>query len=439
MIIIKIKSFKKWLVDNELDEEELFIEAVKCFQIEAYKASYLLSYLGFIKSINSKIIEYKGIPKNFQRLSTNAKDRKYKWSEKIKLLKSTDDWDTETIKFIDEKRDNNIFLIGDDSDFKKEFSYFKSLRNVVAHNKRRIIDYSTVLELWDMIMSYFDIFIIGGQGEEIVDELNKLIIYEDDEELIKQEINSILEKYFKLNIKNQSTVINLIENRIIELIETLKFDDKYLDFIDYFLEEISLKKQFDDNWISDNRFRVYCLVTNRYFEYKGKIATIKSEIYSNLEVYSKIITIMGLPNPGLKFISSIYLSKESENWKKLVEKIVSYEFIELDEKTKNVLGKVYRKKDIELKIEKFIQNYSLLGCEVRGRIRRTPRLIELRKIEKKIYIYNLLTKNGVFENDEKYKSLKNKILSFKKAEYDQPGFDLEEVGNIFQNIFESFE
>lgn len=93
MIIIKIKSFKKWLVDNELDEEELFIEAVKCFQIEAYKASYLLSYLGFIKSINSKIIEYKGIPKNFQRLSTNAKDRKYKWSEKIKLLKSTDDWD----------------------------------------------------------------------------------------------------------------------------------------------------------------------------------------------------------------------------------------------------------------------------------------------------------------------------------------------------------
>ena len=30
-----IKQFKKWLIDNELEEDDLFTEALKCYQIVA--------------------------------------------------------------------------------------------------------------------------------------------------------------------------------------------------------------------------------------------------------------------------------------------------------------------------------------------------------------------------------------------------------------------
>ena len=51
-----VKQFKQWLVGNDLDNNELFNESIKCYQVEAYKAAYLFSYLGFI--------DYFKIPEN---------------------------------------------------------------------------------------------------------------------------------------------------------------------------------------------------------------------------------------------------------------------------------------------------------------------------------------------------------------------------------------
>lgn len=48
---MEIKKFKQWLIENEYEEDELFVQSIKCFQIEAYKAAYLYSYLALINYI----------------------------------------------------------------------------------------------------------------------------------------------------------------------------------------------------------------------------------------------------------------------------------------------------------------------------------------------------------------------------------------------------
>lgn len=52
---MEIKKFKQWLIENEYEEDELFVQSIKCFQIEAYKAAYLYSYLALINYISLKV------------------------------------------------------------------------------------------------------------------------------------------------------------------------------------------------------------------------------------------------------------------------------------------------------------------------------------------------------------------------------------------------
>lgn len=58
-----LRNFKIWLVKNNLDDNELFDQSIKCYQIEANKAAYLHSYLGFVDFIKNVIVNYPGIPK----------------------------------------------------------------------------------------------------------------------------------------------------------------------------------------------------------------------------------------------------------------------------------------------------------------------------------------------------------------------------------------
>ena len=63
-----IKQFKKWLIDNGLEEDDLFSEALKCYQIEAYKASFLYSYLGFVNFIKEIILNLRRLRESSEEL-----------------------------------------------------------------------------------------------------------------------------------------------------------------------------------------------------------------------------------------------------------------------------------------------------------------------------------------------------------------------------------
>ena len=166
-----IKQFKKWLIDNGLEEDDLFSEALKCYQIEAYKASFLYSYLGFVNFIKEIILNYKGVPEKIK--AVNGNDAEKKWKNKIQELDSEEQWETKTFTFIVMGTEENIFLLKDS--IRNEFIQKKVLRNVCAHNKQRKIAINTVEDLWDFIEYSKPYFVINGTVKMLKDQFAKII------------------------------------------------------------------------------------------------------------------------------------------------------------------------------------------------------------------------------------------------------------------------
>lgn len=59
---MELREFKKWIIDNGFENNELFQEALVCYCNRANRAAYMLSYLAFIEYLKERILDYKGIP-----------------------------------------------------------------------------------------------------------------------------------------------------------------------------------------------------------------------------------------------------------------------------------------------------------------------------------------------------------------------------------------
>jgi len=121
---MNIKKFRIWLIENMFEDNKLFQESIKCYSVEAYKASFLYSYIGFIDYIKETIINYKGVPRAFEvKCKENKQDSMEKWKEILKKLDSEDKWEEETFNFIKEGKESNVFRLKDairNELFKKE-------------------------------------------------------------------------------------------------------------------------------------------------------------------------------------------------------------------------------------------------------------------------------------------------------------------------------
>ena len=90
---MEVREFKKWLIDNNLDNDELYQESLKCYQVEAYKAAYIFSYLANHKYIAKLAIDYNGIPTNFMSKCSDENKRAVDWQKCIDSLKDEDMWE----------------------------------------------------------------------------------------------------------------------------------------------------------------------------------------------------------------------------------------------------------------------------------------------------------------------------------------------------------
>lgn len=179
---MEIKKFKQWLIENEYEEDELFVQSIKCFQIEAYKAAYLYSYLALINYIKEIIIGYHGIPIPFlEKIKGKTdNDKKAIWKKKINDLNLDDKWEENTWNFINEGKETNIFKLTDS--VRVEFSQKKNLRNSCVHNKKRDVSSATVEDLWDFITYVKPLLVINGTVEMLINKFKKIIKFTDQKD-----------------------------------------------------------------------------------------------------------------------------------------------------------------------------------------------------------------------------------------------------------------
>ncbi|PFW47054.1 hypothetical protein [Priestia megaterium] len=167
--------FERWVKEQDVSEDALalFGESIMCYRVGAYRASFLMSYLGFMKTLRDRLLKSPMpslIPHEsvWQKARNDLKDDK-KWEEKVFDLTQ------ESYKIQQENRSiGKIFLIN--MDLIEEMPYWRKKRNECAHAKDTIIGYSHVDTFWLFLESNLSKFVVNGGKEAL---LNKYTLYLD--------------------------------------------------------------------------------------------------------------------------------------------------------------------------------------------------------------------------------------------------------------------
>ena len=236
---MEVREFKKWLIDNNLDNDELYQESLKCYQVEAYKAAYIFSYLANHKYIAKLAIDYNGVPSNFMSKCADEDKRRSDWQKCVHSLKDEDKWEkTVNDNLIQVKEDSNIFKLP--SKIKEKYSHMRVLRNNAAHAKDRKISESTVIELWNEIEYTLPYFEINGTIEAWLDELDKRVKYLSD----SSDVDDLLMKFNYYPIGNKIIIVKRIIKKYLIDYES---DNDYPKIVTTFLSD-ALKEECRFNW-----------------------------------------------------------------------------------------------------------------------------------------------------------------------------------------------
>lgn len=223
---MEVREFKNWLNNNNLDNNELFQESIKCYQVEAYKAAYMYSYLATLRYINEIIVRFKGIPKNFKK-GKDEELRNSRWRSQLLSMQDENKWEQETFDLVYSSQDSNIFGLKDE--IRHLFQSMRVLRNTSAHVKNRNISEETVRELWNNIVYMLPYFRVDGTIEKFLEDFEDKVRYgTSSSELIQNLIIYIC----SFSRQEQSEIISrIIENYIIKLTRQEQISQIVIDFL----------------------------------------------------------------------------------------------------------------------------------------------------------------------------------------------------------------
>ncbi|MBC6977033.1 hypothetical protein FOA39_03630 [Streptococcus cristatus] len=299
---MEVREFKKWLIDNGFEDDELYQESLKCYQVEAYKAAYIFSYLANHKYIARLAIDYRGTPSNFMSdCPENKQDiKEARWEEKIKSLQNEDEWEQTVNDILIQAKDtNNVFRLPDK--IKQKYSHMRSLRNNAAHAKDRLISESTVLELWNEIQYTNPYFVINGTIDAWLDKLDKVVKYSNND---SKYLDELLDKFNNFSVDNKSFVIkSLIKKYLI----VPDYDEEYPNIIVTLLSKVfqdnKYSKQISKSFSEEEEIYLY-ICTGKYKFHNEMI-----KLFTSLEILKKNDKFRyfceEFPNNFWKFIDEI--------------------------------------------------------------------------------------------------------------------------------------
>lgn len=315
---MELKKFKKWLVEKEL-ENDLFMESIKCYQVESYKAAFLYSYLGFIDYIKNIIMDYKDIPKMMKEKKKNKNKSEEEiqkiWKERIAKLESEDKWEENTFQFIKEGSESNIFRLQDK--IRNEFESKRILRNVCAHNKIRTINNSTVEDLWDFIVYSQPFFTINGSLDSWKENYERIVRYAEEKEY-EEKIIELYECYNKMPINDKKSIFDWIINSFNK--HFFHGNKDYIECFNIFMNLVFKKNDAQEyKWINDYNIKIHCFISIQNYKEDFNKEELRKYVYE--KKYSLILELIAYgtnEEARLKILSFIYSKKYYLKWWKLL-------------------------------------------------------------------------------------------------------------------------
>lgn len=249
---MKLK-FETWIVENHFPEnaKNLFKTSVDCYKAQAYSASLLMAYLGFLVTLKERVMSAEKPslfpPGLWKTLLMNLKNED-KWEESI-FDASVQKEKTDGVK-PPKRTQDPVFVINDN--LRTQIRYWKDRRNDCVHNKDNIITISHVETFWTFLESNLQKITIEGGKVTLLNKFKKhydrlyTAANEEVEPLIKEIRSAVtkieLQDFWKQlfedvsdlwDYSNEFTLITKIikmnDPEISEsLISYLKSDEKFL-------------------------------------------------------------------------------------------------------------------------------------------------------------------------------------------------------------------
>lgn len=226
-------DFEKYIdmVVKSKDARELYNESIVCYKAGAYRASYLMSYLGFMESVRYKIM-------NSNKPETYSPER---WERDVShKISSEEIWDKNVFEILIRTKDP-IFNISEG--LRTQLFYWKDRRNDCAHFKENEISYSHIEAFWLFIRSNFEKLSVNGNVEDL---WNKFKVHFDNSKTIPgTSYDHLIDECIR--ILDKKSTKNFVE----KIFENFKIND-YFNVSKMDVEEIIYKILIqNDNVIND--------------------------------------------------------------------------------------------------------------------------------------------------------------------------------------------
>ncbi len=155
-------EFEIWYYSKVTNREaiELFNESCICYKVGAYRAAFLMSYLGLQNVLKERLLKSDKPPRGINQSH---------WDRTLKDLSDDAKWDEAVFDNVNRTQPSNPFLIGDD--IRKQYEYFRCIRNDCAHAKSNIIGSPHVESLWLFIQSNYNKFIVNGGRDGLLERI----------------------------------------------------------------------------------------------------------------------------------------------------------------------------------------------------------------------------------------------------------------------------
>lgn len=140
---------------TSLECNYLFQEAIKCYKIEAFRASLLFSYLGFLTHIKGIIISSKkpvGIDEG-------------RWNDLLLKINNDDYWEQ---RVFDELNNGSSPIFKFNESIRQQIRYWKDRRNDCAHFKDNEINHHHIEMFWMFLKSNLAKISIEGSKENLI-------------------------------------------------------------------------------------------------------------------------------------------------------------------------------------------------------------------------------------------------------------------------------
>lgn len=210
--------FENWIEKNikesSYESYGLFQEAILCYRIKAFNASFLFSYLGFFKYLKAYL--------NNSKKPSEIPERR--WNQILKNIEKEDSWEKDIYTEIVNAK-NPIFNISDE--LRMQIKFFKVCRNDCAHAKTKSINHTHTDLFWSFFMTNINKITLEGGLQNLVNKLK---------EQFDRDKHSKFEKYDNLITEIGNTIEPKHYNRFITIL-TENLEEKYI-FIDDIIFEI---------------------------------------------------------------------------------------------------------------------------------------------------------------------------------------------------------